>query len=66
MLQIIDMGRFVAGDINCNLGHHFNRCGIEPMGLDSGRIHGKLIGFELPGKTFGHLAATGIAGAEKK
>jgi hypothetical protein len=36
------------------------------MGLDSGRIHGKLIGFELPGKTFGHLAATGIAGAEKK
>ncbi len=66
MLQIIDMGRFVAGDINSNLGHHCNRRGIEPVGLDSGLIHGKMLGLELPYKTFAHLTATGIPGKEKK
>ena len=66
MLQIIDMGRFVAGNINSNIGHHLNHRGIEPMGLDPGRIHGKMLGLGLPDKTFGHFTATGIPGTEKK
>ena len=66
MLQIIDMGRFVAGNINSHIGHHLNRRGIEPIGLDSGRIHGKMFGLGLPDKTFGHFTATRIPGIEKK
>ena len=66
VLEGIDMLGFVLRDIDAGFGHDFDGVGIEAMSFDAGGVRFDLIAFELAGKSLGHLAAAGVAGAEEE
>jgi hypothetical protein len=64
--EAIDMFGDVPRDIYSGLGHNLDRRLIEAMGLDTCGICFDRIAFERSCPSFRHLAATGIAGTQKK
>jgi hypothetical protein len=58
--------REVRGDVNPDLGHDLDRQRVEPMFFDTRRGAVKRLRLEMTAPAFGHLAAAGVAGAEKE
>ena len=53
-------------NIDSGFGHDSNRPWVEPMGFDPRRIWIDVLGPQSSGKALRHLAATGVARAEKE
>ena len=64
--QLVDVLRALAGDVDARLGHHPDRVGIQPCGLDAGRIGLDRVALQMPRPALGHLAAAGVARAKKQ
>jgi hypothetical protein len=56
----------LAGNINARLGHDTDRIRVQAMRLDPGRVRLDRVALESPRPAFSHLAAAGIARAEKE
>jgi hypothetical protein len=56
----------LVSDVHAGFGHYFDGAGIEAVGFDAGGVGLDLIGLEVAGPAFGHLASAGIAGAEEE
>jgi hypothetical protein len=56
----------VAGDVYACLGHDLHRPRIQTMSFDASREGLDRVAFQCACPAFGHLAAAGIAGAEKQ
>jgi len=64
--QLVKVFRAVAGDIDPGLGHDLDGDWVETMNFDPGGPDFDPVALEGPGPAFGHLAAAGVAGAEKE
>ena len=56
----------LAGNIHARLGHDADRIGVQAVRFDPSGIRLDGIALEFACPSLGHLAAAGIAGAEKK
>jgi len=62
----VDVLGLAAGDIDAGFGHCPHGSGVHAVGIDAGGIRLDHVALEESGPAFGHLAAAGIASAEKE
>jgi len=56
----------LTGNINSNFAHGFNGQRIQSAWFEPGALRVESVTSEMPQVSFGHLAAAGVAGAEKQ
>ena len=64
--QVGDGFGTVAGNVHARFGHDLHRPRIEPVGFDASGEGLDLVAFQCAHPALGHLAAAGVARAEKQ